>query len=151
MWKSGWYLSTSSCNLLLRAQWTPAFLLDRWKVTLLHKPPWAWAKTRPKVPQEVIQHWFQIPLFSPLQNKKAKISLPKGERKVKTKTRIKEAIKTRAQAKVRTTKVDLTSLPPFRLVLGRSSTSFSPFLKALHPACHHLGRSGRVYRLSSPF
>ena len=112
---------------------------------------WAGAKARPKAPQGVIQHWLQIPLFSPLQNKKAKISLPKGERKAKTKTRIKEATKARARAKVRTTKVDLTSSPPFRLVLGWSSTSSSPFLKALHPARRHLGRSGGVHHLSSPF
>ena len=47
--------------------------------------------------------------FSPLQNKKTKISLLNGERKAKTKTRIKKATKARARTKVRTVKVDLTS------------------------------------------
>ena len=37
------------------------------------------------------------------------------------------------------------------MVLGWSSTSSSPFLKALHPARRHLGRSGGVHHLSSPF
>ena len=57
------------------------------------------AKARPKAPQEVIQHWLQIPLFSPLQNKKAKILLPKGEKKGKNKDKDKGGYKGKGTGK----------------------------------------------------
>ena len=127
---------------------------DLWKVTPLLRPPWVRAKAQPKAPKGMIPPWTKILLFSRLHPKKVKILPLKGERKARIRARTKVDIKARAKAKVRTKKVDWISSPPFRLVLGWSSTSsfFASCLvwPALDPARRHLGRSGDGALSSAP-
>ena len=114
---------TASCNLA-------------WWCNNVSAPTTCWGKQSTTKNEEVKNDSAEDLAFQ--QIKMERTLLPKGERKARTKkartkVRTKVAIKARAKAKARTTKVDWTRSPPFRLVLGRSSISSSASLLVFPP------------------
>ena len=79
-------------------------------------------------------HWHapstgsRYPFFHRCKTKRQRFRSQRGK-EGKNKDKDQGGYKGKGTGKGKDYKVDLTSSPPFRLVLGRSSTSSSPFLK----------------------